>query len=325
MTEISVLRERSSFPVSRITIYNDLDRVEIRNELDPDQFPFIGGNNNWNDSYYFAFPFNVSKENLKVLRGGHRWFESLPDDYLPGARRDSLSTQHMFGFTDGRASALVAHRQAFHWVFPGYVPTKIRPKDSPAGLPAMFTGKFPLPEATIYSRALRQGMQADTHDVGIINIHTVEPGLTGRMVFEYAFAADGVFDPVRAWRLGNDFNVPLHAQYAAVPPAGITRSFFAADQPNVQIVAVKTRTDNVVRGEVTSAPLNPAVNKEFIIRLQEFAGRGGNVTVNVPARIKSAALMSLTENVELRKIAAVSPLRIEMRPFETATVRIEIE
>lgn len=325
MTEVAVLRERSSFPLTRITIYNDLDRVEVRNELEPDEFPFIGGNNNWNDSYYFAFPFNISKEGLKVLRGGHRWFERLPDEYLPGARWDSLTTQHMFGYTDGRASALVAHRQAFHWVFPSFVATKLRPQGSPSELPAMFTGKFPLPEATIYSRAVRQGMQADTHDVGIINIHTVEPGLTGRMIFEYAFAADGVFDPVRAWRMGNDFNVPLRARYAAVPPADVTRSFFAVDQPNVQIVAVKTRTDNVVRGEVTSAPLNPAVNKEFIIRLQEFAGRGGDVRVTVPARVKSAALTNLTENVELRKIAAVSPLTVQMRPFETATVKIEIE
>ena len=325
MTEITVVRERSSFPLTRITLFNDLDRVEIRNELEPDEFPFVGGNHNWNDSYYFAFPFNLSKEGLKVLRGGHRWFDRLPDDYLPGARRDSVSTQHLFGFTDGRASALVAHRQAFHWVFPSFVPTKISPKGSPEELPAMFTGKFPLPEATIYSRAVRVGLQADTHDVGIINVHTVEPGLTGRMVFEYAFAADGVFDPVRAWRMGNDFNVPLRAQYTGVPPAETARGFFSVDQPNVQIVAVKTLTDNVVRGEVTSAPLNPAVNKVFIIRLQEFAGRGANIRVTVPARVKSAALTNLTENVELRKIAAVSPLTVEMRPYETATVKIEIE
>ena len=35
---------------------------------------------------------------------------------------------------------------------------------------------FRLPEATIISRAVREGSQADTHDVGIINVPTVEPG-----------------------------------------------------------------------------------------------------------------------------------------------------
>lgn len=325
MTEITVVRERSSFPLTRITLYYDLDRVDLRNELDPKQMPFVGGNNNWHDSYYFAFPFNISKDGLKVLRGGQRWFDRLPDDYLPGARWDSVSTQHLFGFTDGRASALVAHRQAYHWVYPGFVSTKIRPKGAPAELPAMFTGKFPLPEATIYSRAIRFGVQADTHDAGIINIYTTEPGRIDNMVFEYAFAAGGVFDNVRAWRMGADFNLPLRAQYTPVRPAERERAYFSVDQPNVQIVAIKTLAESAIRGEVTSAPLNPAVNKVFVIRLQEFAGRGGIAKVTAPARIKSAAMMNLTESVELRKLADTSPLAVPLRPFETATVKIEIE
>ena len=325
MTEVTVLRERSSFPLSRITLIDGLDRVDLRNELDPQLMPFPGGSNNWNDSYYFAFPFNISKDGLTALRGGHRYFDRLPEDYLSGARKDSVSTQHLFGYTDGRASALVAHRQAFHWLFPGYVATRVRPQGAPAEFPAMFTGKFPLPEATIYSRAIRLGRQADTHDVGIFNIPTTEPGLKGRMVFDYAFGSDGVFDPVRAWRMGAAFNLPLRAQLTATAPAAARQEFFSVDQPNVQIVAIKTLAENVIRGEVSSAPLNPPVNKVFIVRLQEFAGRGVSVQVNVPARVRSAALMNLTESVELGKIAAIAPLTVQMRPYEAATVRIEIE
>lgn len=125
--------------------------------------------------------------------------------------------------------------------------------------------------------------------------------------------------------MGSEFNVPLRSQYTSVQPAENERSFFSVNRPNVEIVAVKTLAENAIRGEVTSAPLNPKVNKEFIIRLQEFAGRGGDVIVAVPARIKSAHLTNLTENVEIRKIETVSPLTINMRPFETATVKIEIE
>ncbi len=325
MTEISVSREGSLFPTTRITIFDGLDRIELRNELDSSKMPFVGGNNNWHDSYYFAFPFNISKNGLKVMRGGQRYFDALPEDYLPGARRDGVSTQHLIGFTDGRATALLAHRQAYHWVYPGYVSTKVRPQNAPAELPAMFTGKFPLPEATIYSRAIRLGVQADTHDVGIINLYTTEPGVTGNMVFEYAIVGDDAFDDVRAWRLGSEFNVPLRPQYVSVTPSERARSFFSIDKPTVEIVTVKALAESAVRGEVTSAPLNPKVNKVFIVRLQEFAGRASDVTIGLPVKIRAASLMNITEQVELKKLSDLSPLRVPLRPYECATVRIEIE
>jgi alpha-mannosidase len=259
------------------------------------------------------------------MRGGQRWFERLPDDYLPGARWDSVSTQHVIGLTDGRWTALIAHRQAYHWVYSGFVSTKVRPRDATAEFPAMYTGKFPLPEATIYSRAVRKGSQADTHDVGIINIPTVEPGRSDRMVFEYALAAEGVFNPVRARQMGESFNMPFLTRYNAVAPREPTLGFFSVDQPNVEIVTVKAPSGDVVHGEVSASPLDPKVDKVFIIRLQEFAGRPAVVKVTVPAKIRSAALVNLTENIERRKISEVSPLTVSLRPFETAAVRIEIE
>ena len=325
MTEVVVRRDRSVFPLTVITIYDDLERVELRNELDPSQMGFVGGNGNWNDSYYFAFPFNVSANGLKVIRGGQKWFDSLPDDYLPDARRDAVTTQHLLGMTDGKASALLAHRQAFHWVYPSYVSTKIRPKDAPAEFPAMFTGKFPLPEATIYSRAIRSSNQADTHDKGIINMATVEPGLDGNYVFEYAISSAGVFEPVQAWRLGSQFNLPLRAQYADIPAQQLTGSFFSVDQPNVQIVTVKPFSDTIIRGEVSAAPLDPQVNKMFVIRLQEFAGRAANARVSLPVKVKSASLVNLTENKVLGAISQTAPLTVSMKPYETATIKVEIE
>jgi len=286
--------------------------------------PFVGGNNNWHDSYFFAFPFKVSKDNLKVKRGGQRWFDTLPDDYLPGARRDAVSTQHAIGLTDGKTSAYVAHRQGYHWVPAGFLPTKVRPKDAPAEFPAMYTGKYPLPEATLYSRAVRWGNQADSADLSIINLET-EPGLENNMVFEYAVAGGGSFDDVRAWRLGSEFNVPLWPEYVGVSPAEGSRHFFSVDQPNVDIVAVKTLGGGAFRGEVTSAPLSPKVNKIYIVRLQEFAGRASTVKVSVPARIRSANLMNITESMELERISQIDPLTISLQPYECATVRIEIE
>jgi hypothetical protein len=325
MSKITVLREDSVFPVTSITIHDGHDRVELSNELAPERFPFVGGNNNWNDSYYFAFPFDLSADGLKVMRGGQKWFDRLPDDYMPGARWDAVTTQHLLAMTDGRGTALAAHRQAFHWVYPGFVPTRIKPKDAPKELPAMFTGKFPLPEATIYSRAIRHSSQADTHDLSIYNLATVEPGLTGNIILEYAFAAGNVFDPIRAWRMGAEHNIGLRAEYAAVKPKRDRYGFFAVDAENVSIVTVKPQARSAVRGEVSSAPLNPPVNRVFVIRLQEFAGRPATVRVELPVKVRSAARVNLTESQELAKITQLEPLTVDLRPYETATIRIETE
>ncbi|MEO5858628.1 MAG: hypothetical protein ABIR33_06730 [Pyrinomonadaceae bacterium] len=326
MSIIEVTRPGSAFPSSTITLYDGIDQVELRNELDQSKLPFAGGNENWSDAYYFAFPFNVSADGMKVLRGGQKWFDRLPDDYMDGARKDSVTTRHSIGVTDGKQTVVAAHRQAFHWSYSGFVPTKVKAKDAPKDfLPALYMGKFPLPEATFYSRAIRHSNQADTHDLSIVNVDTVEPGLNGNLVFEYAFSAWGVFDPVAAWRLGSQFNVPLRAQYVTVKPILNNASYFSVDQPNVQIVTVKPLADSIIKGEVSSAPLNPKPNKNFAIRLQEFAGRGGNVQIQLPAKIKSASIVSLTEDREISKVSQIAPLTIAIKPYQTLTVKIEIE
>ena len=325
MSQIVVRRDRSLYPLTTLTIYDGINRVDLHNELDGSKMPFVGGNNNWNDSYYFAFPFNVSKNALKVKRGGQKWFDTLPDDYLPDARHDAVTTQHLFGFTDGKASAYLAHRQAFHWVYPGFVSTKMRAKDAPKELPPMFTGKFPLPEATIYSRAVRRSNQADTHDLGVINMESVEPGLDGNYVFDYAIAGGGAFDDVAAWKMGSNFDLPLIARYVTVPPLKTSDSFFSVDAPNVQITTVKTISDEVVRGEVSASPLDPQINKIYIVRLHEFSGKPAAARVTLPVKIRSAAIMNLTEEKILAPVSEIAPLTVNLKPFETLTIRIEIE
>jgi len=325
MTRIVVKRARSAYPLTILTIYDDLDRAEIHNELDRDKMPFPGGNNNWSDSYYFAFPFALAKDNLKVLRGGQKWFDRLPDDYLPDARRDSVTTQHAIGMTDGNASVILAHRQAFHFVYPGFVNTKMLPQGAARELPAMFTGKFPLPEATLYSRALRHAVQPDTHDFGVVNFPTVEPGLGDKILFDYAVRDFGKFDEIAAWRLGANFNLPLEAMLVNVSPAQAEQSYFAVDQPNVEIVAVKPFADTVNHGEVSASPLDPRPNKIFVVRLQEFAGRTCDARLSLPGKIKSAAIVNLTEDKVLQNLTELAPLTVSMKPYETKTVRFEIE
>jgi len=287
--------------------------------------PFPGGSNNWSDNYYFSFPFSVSKDNLKIMRGGQKWFDTLPDDYLPGARQDSVTTQHLIGLTDGNATAMLAHRQAFHFAYAGFVNTKFLPKGAPQEFPAMYTGKFPLPEATVYSHALRHTEQSDTHDLGVVNMATVEPGLSDQYVFDYAVRAGGKWDSVTAWRFGAEFNLPLRAVFVDTPPSEPSHSFFNIDQPNVQIVSIKPLSDTIVHGEVSATPLDPQLNKKFTVRLQEFTGRATEVRITLPVQIKAAVRMNQTEDVELEKISTISPLTVRLDPFATATIRFEIE
>jgi hypothetical protein len=63
----------------------------------------------------------------------------------------------------------------------------------------------------------------------------------------------------------------------------------------------------------------------FIVRLQEFAGRGGSVRVNVPATVRSAAKMSMTEDRVIEQVGSIAPLTVALRPFQTVTLKIEIE
>lgn len=325
LTRISVRRERSVFPLTTITLYDDLERIELHNELDSAKLPFAGGKS-WHDSYYFAFPFAMNTKGLQVLRGGQKWFDRLPEDYLPDARRDAVTTQHLIGMSDGGGSVMLGHRQAFHFIFPGYV--KVRPSApaAPAELPAMFTGSWPLREATLYSRAFRRGSQADTHDLGVVNMETVEPGLGQQYDFDYALnAAGGKFDDVAAWRFGSSFNLPLRAVYVTVPPSVVERSYFSVDQPNVAIVTVKPIADTTAHGEVSASPLDPKVNRVFVIRLQEFAGRAATVQVTAPVKVRAAELLNLTEDRVLQSVGPLSPLIVKFKPYETVTLRIEIE
>ncbi len=189
----------------------------------------------------------------------------------------------------------------------------------------MFTGKFPLPEATLYSRALRHALQPDTHDFGVVNFATVEPNLGGKIVYDYALKDFGNFDAIAAWQLGSNFNLPLETMFVNVSPAKLEQSYFSVNQPNVEIVAVKPFADTINHGEVSAAPLDPQPNKIFVVRLQEFAGRRCDVQLSLPAKIKSAAVVNLTEDKVLQNITEIAPLTVSMKPFETKTVRFEIQ
>jgi hypothetical protein len=324
MTRITVSRPRSAFPLTTITLYDDLDRVDLHNEIDGAKLPFSGGTS-WDNTYYFAFPFALDASKLTVYRGGQKWFDRLPGDYLPGARRDATSAQHAMGLSDGAATVVLAHRQAFHFAFPSYVKARPTPKSATPELPAMLTGSWPLREATLYSRAMRRGDQSDTHDLGVTNVETVEPGFADRTTYDYAISAVGSgFDDVAAWRFGSDFSVPLRAVYVTTAPPALRRSLFSVDAPNVEIVAVAPSAIGDAAGDVSAVPLTPRPTRRFVVRLQEIAGRAATVRLSLPAPVRAAELVDLTEANVLKSGLPTDPVTVALRPHECVTVRFEI-
>jgi alpha-mannosidase len=156
-------------------------------------------------------------------------------------------------------------------------------------------------------------------------METVEPGLDGNYIFDYAISGGGAFDDVAAWKMGANFDLPLRSQYVTALPLKMSDSFFSINAPNVQITTVKTISDAVVRGEVSATPLDPLINKIFVIRLQEFSGKATTARISLPVRIKSASIMNLTEDKILAPVSQPVPLTVNLKPFETLTIKIEIE
>ena len=62
-----------------------------------------------------------------------------------------------------------------------------------------------------------------------------------------------------------------------------------------------------------------------MIRLQEFAGKATVAQVKVPVGVKSAAILNLTEDKILEEVEKTFPLIVQLKPFETKTIKIVIE
>jgi len=92
------------------------------------------------------------------------------------------------------------------------------------------------------------------------------------------------FDEVAAWRLGADFNAPLRAGLCHGCARHFSAKLFRGQPAERGHRRRQTVSDNVIRGEVSAAPLDPNANRVFTIRLQEFAGRAATVNLNTPVK-----------------------------------------
>jgi hypothetical protein len=71
--------------------------------------------------------------------------------------------------------------------------------------------------------------------------------------------------------------------------------------------------------------LNPRASTVFVIRLQEFVGRATTAEVTVPVKLRAAAILNQTEDKIRESVTSLSPLIVKLKPYETLTLRVEIE
>ncbi len=322
MTQMEVSRTGSAFSTTTIRLYDGVDRVDIDDRIRSDLLPFASLRSGF-DSYYFSFPFALDPATLTVRPEEQYGFCELPKDYLPGARRDAVTAQHIMALTDADATVLLAHRQAFHFVFPGYVHTKAT---KPGSFPAIYTGKWPLPEATLYSKAFRHSSEGDMRFLGVTTFPKVEPGLGDEYSFDYAVSAAGVpFDATAAMRFGADFDVPLRPVYLAFA-AEPAHSFFSVDQPNVEIDTVKPAEAGAAVGITPTNLENAKTIREFVIRLQEVGGRDTpRVSISIPGQVRHAEIVNLTEDKVIEQLPPGPLISVHVGAWSTVTVRIELE
>jgi hypothetical protein len=312
-------RPSSALALVTATAYHQIQRLEWQNVIDTTRLPFVRAVGTWHDSYSFALPFAGDPAIADIRAEGQRGWSHLPGDWLPGARRDAVATQHAIAVTTGGRSITIAHRQAFFFLFGGFM--RLEPAPPPAGaLPAMLTGSWPLAELTLFSRAFRRGTQADTSDRGVIAVDSVEPGLGDRYVFDYALTCDRTFDEADGTRFGTEFNVPLQAVVLAHVPARPTQSLFTVDAPSIRLLTFKVAEQNPRADSVTASPLVPRPPREFVLRLQETAGRAADVTVTLPFRPARAERRNLVEGPPIEHVAPGQQVRLQVRPYEVVTL-----
>jgi hypothetical protein len=54
-------------------------------------------------------------------------------------------------------------------------------------------------------------------------------------------------------------------------------------------------------------------------------GRATTAEVSVPVKLRAAAILNQTENKVRESVSSLSPLIVTLKPYETVTLRIEIE
>jgi hypothetical protein len=283
--------------MTHIQLLQNEKRVVLDNVIDRSKMPLVPLEKN-GEYYSFEFPFQFTGEASLLVDNG-TGFHRLPKDYLPGARIDGATPQHVLSLVSAEDtpsfSASLLQREDFY-----DLPLRWPGKD---GKPGPFLNE-------VRVDALRKADQGDMKDVGVTTLPTVEPGYGPFYTSSFAITSGAGFDPVQAYRAGWEFDVPLIV--SAVPagrkPREASASFLSVTAPNVVVLAFKPSVDG---------------NRDhFALRLQEIEGKESKFAFNSPLKITSTVETSMTEEIVTGAELKVNELRIG--PHETLTLQFTL-
>ena len=262
---LEVLRTASYEPVTEYRLYHDVKRVEIRNLLDRSRLPIVAGGDKPN-TYQFCFPIftGTAIESLQYENGSG--LVTLPQDYLPGARKDAV-VSHGLIFAAGNFRVALSSPQAFYW-----------------NLPNLERQSWKLWDNTVLSTVWRKEDAGDTRDYGVYLFPTVEPGLPDLRWFVYDLTSwTGPADQGEAYRkIWEPIMAPIAtaATMTRGAAAGVAGPLFATNESDVVILAAET------------ALAQPGA---VVLRLQNLVGEKRLARIKLPVGGLEATTVDLAE------------------------------
>jgi hypothetical protein len=264
---VEIARKGSPLPSTVITTYRDEAYVDLQFDVD---LNFYYKDASENQQYAIALP--VPKGQQIFIDGAGFVFRA-PQDLLPGGAAARYTPVHFIHL-----------QQASDWG------VTLANKDS-----AFVTPDLMFPVAT-------DGRVAKTREEGTQLLFRTEPRGAPVKSFHFRIAAQP--ERKEEWeRFGEELNLPLRAVFAGEASEQPTRSFFAVNRREVQLIAFK-----------------PAEFRDgwYVLRFQEISGSMVNgVKLSTPLQMTGAVTANI---VEQPTGAGIDLSNFSLKPWESLTV-----
>jgi len=292
LDQLVIERPGSAWARTVIALPQSEPAVRFVEEIDRSKLPFIK-NGEHSEPFSFAFKFSFEGNVQRWVDSGEGLYQ-FPQALLPGARSDAAVPRHTLVWSEDAPQApyqvLLAQKQAF---FDKFDITHSGSRSSQG----------------VEAEVMVKSDQGETRDEGIVSFDTFEPGYPSTYTYAFALTSGaGPADPVAAHRFGMQDAFVITELAPAHHPAEWTRSFLSLSAPNVIVLALK--------------PDNDDKPDDFMLRLQEIAGKSTRVHLNFAPPIRSITETDLADDQLLRD--GITKNDLHLSPYETLTLRFTI-
>lgn len=293
--QVTITRPGSLWPQTVIALPQHESQILLSEELDRSKMRLVS-NAQPRDLYAFAFDFSFQGRVQRWVDDGEGLYR-FPDELLPGARSDAVVPRHTLVWSDESAGSsyrlMLAQKEAF---YDRYHVRVERPTNRPS-------------TEGVEADVMIKVDQAETRDQGITSFDTYEPEYPSLYHFSFALRGEaGKADPV----IAQQFEVHDDSEYIEVPahrrPARWAASLVSLSASNVVMEVLRPSLDG-----------NP---DDYLLRLQEIAGKPAELNLKFPLPLRSIAETTLTEDVILH--SDIQANSIHLSPHQTLSLRLSV-